>query len=367
VSFNNSAIFENTNFNKFVNFSKANFKYANFLGANFNSNVKFSNAKFELNDFEDVKFNDYANFSDASFNNDAQFRNTSFYKSVNFSNASYNSNAYFIKAKFYDSANFKNTNFNKSASFAQANFYKSVIFLDSKFNDSAVFSNTGFDSDVFFTHVNFNNSTSFLWARFNDSARFIGPNTPENIVSDGDNVHIFIKYYNKVGQYDKGDVVYFNHRLYNLEHRPWNDFSFITDLIAFITCGYGVKVFYPIYFGSGIIVLFSLIYAHPLKTKRYKNKLIGLSRIVHLEKSNNQIIPIKFTFDDPFIVNDIDDKKKASLSDIICYSIGAFTFISYKNWSPKEYVRICVVAEGVIGWLTLGIFMATLTRWMMRF
>ncbi len=79
-------------------------------------------------------------------------------------------------------------------------------------------------------------------------------------------------------------------------------------------------------------------------------------------KRSDKIIPFELFLNNPGIVNDHDQNKKAHLSDMIYYSIGCFTFMSHDNWCPRDNFKRWVAFEGVLGWFILGIFTATLAK-----
>ncbi len=121
-----------------------------------------------------------------------------------------------------------------------------------------------------------------------------------------------------------------------MKKEEWSSFGYWWNFFSWLTCGFGIKPLYTIRFGIAVISLFSLIYANPI------------------------------CWEKPDIVNDHDQNKKAHLVDLIYYSIGSFTFMSHGNWSPRDYFKIFAALEGALGWVVLGIFMAALTKTIIR-
>lgn len=391
ANFNNSTYFSGAIFYNNSNFSKANFKFVSFYGANFNKVSNFQEANFsDITNFSRVSFFDSVYFYETNFTNFVDFSNAYFNKSASFSNANFEKNAYFFDTSFNKIVNFKEANFTNYANFSEANFgneayfvsasygrytdFSSATFGDNtyfgwaKFNNLADFSLSTFDNEANFYDANFNNSILFYWTKFNESAGFEGPKTPEHIKATGDNVHTFIKYYNDMGLYQYADEVYYNYRIDRLKQKQWYDFSFLTDIIIWTLCGFGVKPENAFISGMIIIFIFSLAYTNPIRLtlNRCKKIPVVLSLNLSLEKRNNKIFPFKLFLKDPGILKSSDESQKASASDIFYFSVCTFTFISQGNLYPRDNFRKLVIFEGILSWIILGIFMATLTKIMIR-
>lgn len=106
-----------------------------------------------------------------------------------------------------------------------------------------------------------------------------------------------------------------------------------SDIISWITCGYGLKplrIFWP---GIFIIGIFALLYW----------RRSGIYRSSDTEKKSN-----------------------VSVWDALYFSVNTFTTLGSADWYPKDSFRKLVTLEGLLGWIMLGIFMATLTNVMIR-
>jgi len=108
------------------------------------------------------------------------------------------------------------------------------------------------------------------------------------------------------------------------------------------TCGYGVKPFRAFGFGGGIVLLFSLFY--------WKGN--GISRLKDEKDSMKE--------------NNESEIQKTTFSDAFYFSMVTFATIGYGDWYPKDNFRKWVMFEGFLGWLTLGLFLVTLTNVMIR-
>ena len=83
---------------------------------------------------------------------------------------------------------------------------------------------------------------------------------------------------------------------------------------------------------------------------------------MYLANKNYTIIPFGVSLNKPGIVNDHHQNQKATLLDLIYYSIGTFTLISQANWYSRNNFRKWVILEGVLGYVLLIILVATTTK-----
>lgn len=98
-------------------------------------------------------------------------------------------------------------------------------------------------------------SSAFLWG----TEKFIGYSRLDIIFLDGENIHIFTKYYNDLGRYDYADVVYYNQRYSNLINNPS-----LMNSLSWLTCSFGVKPWHTIFSSIMIILLFFIRYTNPI-------------------------------------------------------------------------------------------------------
>jgi uncharacterized protein YjbI with pentapeptide repeats len=320
VSFNNTADFSFSTFEDNVDFPFAIFNYtADFYGAIFNGTTDFTYATFNYTRFSDVTFNDTAKFTFTNIKH-ASFYDTTFKSTANFEVAS------------FGDSDFSNVYF-KGAYFKKTTFYDNLYFYNTSFKD-AYFEDATFKDDVDLLVI-FEEKADFYNAIFNDTAYFIGPKSAKNIITDGTNSQLFIKYYKNIGQYDDADVIYYNYRKDNQARREWSDSSKWTDIVSWITCGYGIIPFRTFYIGGFFVGLFSLLYW--LGQGIYKS-------------------------------SEAEEKTlKVSCLDALLFSIREFTTLGSADWYPKHNFRIIVTLEGVLGYIMLGIFMAALTTVMIRY
>ncbi len=353
-TFENELDFSTAQFNNTVSFEKTIFnKFADFHWVNFNNSAKFWAVTFNNSaDFGGTIFNNSVFFIGAYFNKSTDFSMTQFIKYASFYLATFNNSVDFSHLNFQGYAEFFRVNFNNFASFTPVIFSKGADFSQTHFNNSADFNETNFfGSSAYFEGANFSNSVYFYKSKFNGLNNFSGPETPEKVVLDGKNFYTFFKYYTDTGRYGAADIIYYNYRYADLEEgfRRHEFVSFLGNFLSWFTCGFGVKPLYTIRFGIAIIFLFSLIYANP-----------------KFDKTSNKIIPFGLSLKNPGIVNGNDQNQKAHLLDLIYYSFGSFTFMSQGDWKPRDHFKKWVALEGVLGWVVLGIFMAVLTKTIIR-
>lgn len=323
------------------------------------SNVQFKNTLY----FKKANFNDNVDFIGSNFVNSAYFNGTEFKKIANFSYADFNNSVYFNNVKFTGRTDFYGAKFNSFAYFNdETKFRSNTEFSFANFTGLVDFSNTWFGRDVNFHEAKLAYFTNFTGAEFNDSGKFTGPSMPIGFIVDGANYHVFSRYYNNLNQFELADELYYNYRIYNMTRKSWSDIGFWSDLILFSIYGFGVKPLHSIYFGILSILIFSLIYINPINWK-------SLSSNIHLGKTNNKGRTLSLR--DPGIKKDSGQNKKAQnqeagIFDVICYSICCFISQSHEGLSPKENFRIITILEGVLGWITLGVFISTLASFITR-
>lgn len=61
-----------------------------------------------------------------------------------------------------------------------------------------------------------------------------------------------------------------------------------------------------------------------------------------------------------------DGEVKASVWDAFYFSMMAFTTVGYGGWYPLDKHRKLVMIEGIVGWLTLSLFLVTLANVIIR-
>jgi len=313
--FENNVNFSNTYFNKYVCFEDTTFENANFACASFNNSVSFYKANFtNYTNFMNVDFNSSADFGEATFVNFANFRRAKFgnyvssassttvyhyslfdfhfgeiKRSATFNNANFGRYTVFSEVDFGDYANFYRTDFGKSCNFDTAVFGDIAKFWNAKFAN-VYFWGVVFGKYVSFSDAKVENIAFFHYANFTNTVGFDAPENSENIYTDGKTCEIFREYYRSEARYVDADNIYYNYREYSQEEKSLLSFSKWIDIFSWVTCGYGLRPSYSLYFGIFVVLLFSVIYT---KGPRISLTKIGLTQLTALQ-SNSEFF--KFSF-----------------------------------------------------------------------
>jgi uncharacterized protein YjbI with pentapeptide repeats len=309
-----------------------------------NITIKNSIIEDKLN-FSNVLFVNSVNFQGTKFNYFPEFRNIVFHGPADFKDATFNSYADFYGTRFTNETDFGLTTFNNSTDFVGCVFYGPVRFYGADFNDDADFMVTLFLNSSTFEYTNFKGSVNFVWTifdapadfrytKFNQFADFSGPETTENITTSAETCEFFTKYYKSEARYEDADNIYYNYRKERQNEKDLTNPTKWTDILDQLICGYGLRPFNTLYFGGFLILLFSIIY--------FKGQ--GICRLSDIREQRSRVL----------------------FWDALYFSISTFTTVGSVDWYPENKFRKWVTFEGILGWIMLGIFMATLTNVMIR-
>jgi uncharacterized protein YjbI with pentapeptide repeats len=332
ANFTGSADFLDANFAGDASFKDANFTgNATFWDANFTGGADFLDANFAGDAFFDhANFTGDAFFNHANFTGDARFRDANFARSANFNLANFAGDADFSEANFARSAKFRYANFAGDARFGDAKFTGVADFGDANFTGDAIFFPTEFDKAYFrgttFTNVSLNetdyNQMNVEWSTLKDALIFDGPTYIK-----------LIKNFREMEQFEDADAAYYQYRQLSQKNKEWS-FPKLMDVVAGVSCGYGVKPGYPLIWGFILIIVFALVYKLGNGIKRLKLKENGDNRV--------------------------------SFWDAFYFSLVTFSTVGYGDWYPEDRYRKFVMIEGVLGWLLLALFIVTLANVMIR-
>ncbi len=324
----NSPDFRESTFNNYAYFGGSTFKgHAHFVWAIFNKSADFAGAIFDnSSDFKQSTFNDSASFFGTIFNNSVTFEGSIFNNSADFTGATFKDNANFEKSKFNNIVYFRESTFNNSVNLGDSIFNNSVYFEDSTFKDAAYFGGSIFK-----------NSVDFWGVTFSNSADFVAPETSETIFTDGKTCEFFRKSYDSYARYTDADNVYYNYRITWMEGKSIS-ISKLIDILSWVTCGFGIKLEYTIGWIIGIVIFFAFVYKWDWKTP-------GIYRASEGDKT---------------------EKSNVSFLECLCFSINTFTTLGSPNWSHRDKFWYVVTIEGVLGWVMLAIFLATLMHLLIR-
>ncbi len=348
--FGGLADYANAWFDKFGTFYNATFmEDALFYLSEFNGAYSnFEWTRYLKNaDFSGCKFNTYSSFEGASFDDKADFLGSKFSGGANFYGTEFLGEAIFYKSHFIEDSIYSGAHFNDSASFQNAKFDGPTYFDKSEFHGNAVFDNaqflaptdmTGavFEKDLMMngTNINkmlldesaFNESSRIFLAKADINKLMVSWSLIKDRLSFDTSAYLsLVKNYKDLGQGSDANDCYYEYRYLNQNSKPIG-LSKLLDAIAWLSCGYGVRPHYALFCGLFVILIFSAILLLGRGVDGFHN-LHGVQLMM------------------------------ASLY----YSTIAFTANS-KGLPLKGHFRYLGIAEGIIGWLLMALFLVTLGR-----
>lgn len=376
VKFKKPVKAENVNFNKFVSFNGTQFdSFASFENDTFKRQVNFRNVAFfndawfnraifvEKADFEATNFIGFTSFNSVQFYGDAIFNkaqfgsyanfvNVFFKKHSYFDNSKFQNITYFTNSKFLGISNFNGTHFNKFIFCDEVQFSDDANFLNSQFDD-ANFINSWFQKRVDFGNTIFNESAKFNGVRFDNDAYFRstkfgnyfyldGAQVKGDLVANWDSINnklrcdrpVYMKllrYFRDIEDKRAEDECYYDYRFFRLfgvidSYESRSDWDTLSDLIWWISCGFGVKPFNTIGLSILLILSFSTIYK---------------------------------IFDVPLI----NQSNKVSIEQAFFFSASIFVkWLPHKDWtfSSKKRWRYAVLIEVILGMILFILFVVTM-------
>ena len=339
IQFNAFATFYNATFEKQALFSfsefdgsYANFETAQFLddvdfaGCQFNTYVTFAGARLEKSaDFHATRYSNGGVFIGTQFLGYANFARSHFVEDSFFNEVLFNDGASFLNAKFDGPASINDSVFCKSANFDNAQFQASTDLSRSVFRGSIKMNNTKIARMVF-DGSDFRMASHLYLANADISRMMVDWSEIQGIISYDNSAYLaLIKNYKDLGRSSDANDCYYEYRYLNQAHKP-PGFSKFLDVVAWLSCGYGVRPHYALFCGAVVIFLFSFIYMTGRGVE-------GFSNIHGFE---------------------------LMLSSLY-YSTIAFTANS-KGLPLKGHYKYLGIAEGIIGWLLMALFLVTLGK-----
>lgn len=288
--------------------SGADFRYASFAG-----DTEFGGDKFEK----------YAYFDDSKFSNDSDFTGVQFIGNAYFGRAIFENDAYFWRSQFRDGANFKEAKFHKKANFKSSYFAKGATFENATIAGDAIFEGSHFLGKLYLTSLKF-------------SHLFIEWDAIDQLVcNSGTTYRSLIQNFKELEQYDDALKCYYQYRKWTqtTKNLGWSKF---TDIISWLSCGYGVRPSYPLIWGLVIIPLFGLIF--------WGTKSIKKSKC-------------------PYIPNKNEVVENASLWDALYFSTLVFLHTNPPPfWYADGRYKYLSLIEDVLGWFLLALFVVVLVN-----
>jgi uncharacterized protein YjbI with pentapeptide repeats len=357
VSFEDAIFAKDAFFSQALFMGNAYFNYSDFAsysyfpGAQFLGNALFSDVDFSgALDFSAAKVFGQANFFQSRFSS-AGFSNAVFSGPVHFGLASFSSLSSFGEAVFADEANFNLARFSQAAYFSGAQFQGLALFGLTKFEDIASLQGAKFYDDLNFKGGSI--STILMdKAQFAKKSRIILNDTDftrfkahwneieRQIVWDPGAYLALVNNYHGLGWSTDEDDCYYQYRSQSQAGKELG-WSKIIDILAWLSCGYGVRPSYAGAWSLIIIFLFALVY--------WKGDGIKKSAKPLHEPAEMYAVPGPVTL-----------RNALFFSTMIFISRGPNEFL------PVGRNRYYVILEGILGWLLLALFLVTLGRVMIR-
>jgi hypothetical protein len=348
--FNNTADYESVWFDKFATFYNATFMsdaqfafslfdgaYANFesvsclgnayfYGSQFNTYCAFSNSRLDkIADFHATKYSDGAGFIQAQFLGPASFARSRFIADSLFYQAFFNDTATFSNANFEGPVFFNGTIFSRNANFDNVQFLSPADMSNAAFKSDLQMNNTKITRMVF-DGATFGEATRLYLAKADINRLMVGWSQIRGIINFDSAAYLsLIKNYKDLGQSSDANECYYELRYLNQGRKPIG-FSKFLDVLAWLTCGYGVRPQYALFCGLVVIIIFASIYWFGRGVEGFHD--------IH----GHQLMIASFF-----------------------YSTIAFTANS-KGLPLRGRYKYLGIAEGIIGWLLMALFLVTLGR-----
>jgi hypothetical protein len=354
ATFEKQAIFLTAKFDNFGSFNKAKFYGpAEFYLSQFDGiYANFGSTQFrEKADFVGTQFTSFLSFVKSKMEKDADFHASTFSGGVNFGEMTCQGSARFDRSYFGKDSQFCSINFSNNADFRSATFDESSFFKDTRFGGDALFDNAQFNSPSDFNGTRFGkdlamNSTKistmvFDGAIFNSSSRLFLSKADINrlmirwelikniLVYDSSAYLSLVRNYRDLGL-SEADDCYYQYRKITQDLKSWEP-SKILDILAYITCGYGVRVERPLLCSLFVILgcMAALWIGDGLKHHAIKDQ-------------------------------------KTSIYDSLYYCLAIFFTIPLPDLKPVGRYRYVPVFLRALGWTLFALLIATLGKVMIK-
>lgn len=149
-----------------------------------------------------------------------------------------------------------------------------------------------------------------------------------------------VENYRRLGWLEDEDDCYYQYRKLDQAGKGWG-WSKIIDILAWLSCGYGVRPSYAVVWSLLTILIFGLVFWIGDGIRRSSKPLSG-----PVEKDS---IP-----------------ERATLRNALFFSTMIFLSQGPIDFLPVGRHRYYVMLEMILGWLLLALFLVTLGRVMIR-
>lgn len=331
-TFKEKAIFDLTQFNgAYANFESSKFlDRASFGAALFNTYMSCAKAKFEKNvDFHVSQFGFGSNFLNTTFLGSSRFDKCQFTRDSTFRNAIFNNTTDFSSARFDGPSFFNNAQFYGNAKFDSVQFMGPSDLSGAQFNKNLSMNSTKISTMVL-DNATFNAGSKLFLAKA-DITRFMVKWTMiKDILSYDSSAYLsLVKNYKDLGL-SEADDCYYQYRLLSQDSKSWSWLK-VYDVLAGITCGYGVKPDRPI-----ICSLFLVIFC---------TSVLYFGRGLRIPT---------------------DKEKKTAFFDALYYCLAVFFTIPLPDLKPAGRYRYVAVFLRALSWTLFALLIGTLGKVMIK-
>jgi len=297
---------------------------ADFSGAVFSSNINLEGISPLVNKFKFIMLGNQGVFKIESSDNGASHLDDSFI------------GAYFGEAKFIGGdVNFNNVQFRGGdANFKGAEFSKDAYFESSSFDRAKFTLEDAKNIRILrLQGVTFQNESKICLNGTNYQRLYVHWDSIKNaLVYNGEVYQILINNFKNIEYFEDADDCYFQYRRERQSMRSWFEVATYTDIFGWVTCGYGVRPGTTLLLGLFVVLVSAVYYWRRDAIRRLKG----------------------------------DEDESAKFSDAFYFSMMTFTTVGYGDWYPQDRHRNVVMIEGIVGWLTLSLFLVTLANVIIR-
>jgi hypothetical protein len=353
--FQGPASFISTLFQSDSSFGSAQFNGdAVFLDCDFASDVDFNYAKFlRSGSFWNAAFDDVS-FFETQFAGQVTFRSAKFRGNATFAATRFESDVLFREARFLKGSTFGLSSFSGLADFGNVDFQKTAFFGGVKFADLAYFANARFGGDLILEgarlySMQLDNVTFSERSKINlnstDFSKFVvhWSAIRSRLVYNGAAYLALVKNYKSLEWFDEADECYYQYRKVGQELSPWG-WGKLSDVISWLSCGYGVRVSYTAFWCLFTILSFGMIFWAGKGMDKFEIEGMELPKDQRLRPS-----------------------KRVSFTDALYFSIAMFTTSQAPvNTYPVGVFKYLAMAEGILGWFFLGLFVVVLSAVLIR-
>jgi len=276
-------------------------KKANFGNAKINEGTLSNAVFGDWGIFNEAEFQGTANFYHVSFNSSAIFQESKFLKKAIFDETTFTGSGNikipysirFLEANFNDDASFFNTTFIRDATFRDSRFLEEADFGKSKFLDTIDFNDTSFRGDASFWDTQFLGSIYLHGSKF---SRLIvrWENISKHLIF-GEVLYLsLIDNFKKLGRTGDANDCYYEYMIKKPKDTGiWPRF---VDFVKWLSCGYGVRPIRTVIVCVGVIILFGSLFWIGRGLNRSEESMQNASKIAGFWRWTRSVYPLRCVY-----------------------------------------------------------------------